>query len=406
MKSFLIAAGIFILYAALIIFCRVEGSFFPWFLLYFVTVILVYEVLTIIFGVRGLSATRRVSAVRLSSGQSLDVRVTLRNHGWWPIFWLRVTEAYPKRWLFQRVEAERWLMPVWRRELELDFRVSGLRRGVYRIGDTELQTGDLFGLVRRSKVIEHSTEVIVYPRVVPVRGWTGRRPEESGMREPTRLRSEESTNVLGVRPYVHGDRLNRIHWPASARRGDLLAKEFELHVSSEMMFLPDLARTTHKDLPESTFELEMTIAASLAKYCYELRRRFAMTLHGEELLRYPAGSGEALFLRCMEGLALAEAGGRVRFDQTIVRVANELPRGTTLTIVSPLLTKEAAVAVETCSRSVHVEWFVPLTKALSDHDRAAIRMLQAARANVHLIAHAQQLESLGRGGVNLAAGSR
>ncbi len=407
MKTFLKLAGIFLLYAVLIIFCRVQGSFFPWFLLYFFSVILVYEGLTILFCLQGIDVTRRVSATRLSSGQSLDVHLTFTHRGWWPLFWVRVTEDFPKRWLFRQVDAEHWLLPLWRREVQLNFRVNGLQRGVYRIGDTKMQTGDLFGLVRRTKTIEHDTEVIVYPRVLPVRGWVGRRPEEAGMREPTRLRSEESTNVLGVRSYVPGDRLNRIHWPASAHRGTLLAKEFELHVSSELMFLPDLSRSTHKNLPDALFELEMTIAASLAKHCYELRRRFAMTLHGHDLLQYPAGTGEALFLRCMEGLAVANSDGLVRFDKTIVRVANELPRGTTLSIVSPLLTKEAAIAVETCSRHVNIEWFVPLgLKTLDDSARAAIRMLTAARANVHLISNAGQLENLGRGGANLAAGSR
>jgi uncharacterized protein (DUF58 family) len=407
MKTFLKIAGVLLLYAILIVFCRVQGSFFPWFLFYFFSVVLVYEVLTLVFCLRGVTATRRVSAVRLSSGQSLDIHVTFQHDGWWPLFWVRVSETFPKRWLFHAVDAERWLMPLWNREVELTFRVNGLSRGVYRIGDTEIETGDLFGLVRRKTVIDHSTEIIVYPRVIPVRGWSGRRPEEVGMREPTRLRSEESTNVLGVRSYVPGDRLNRIHWPASAHRGTLLSKEFELHVSSEMMFLPDLARESHRDTPESIFELEMVIAASLAKYCYEMRRRFAMTLHGQELTQFPAGSGEALFLRCMEGLAVAEATGYVPFDQTLLRIANELPRGTRLVVVSPYISKQSAIAVEMCSRRVHVEWFVPLgAKTLSQRDRSSIRMLGAARANVHLISNADQLTNMGRGGANLAAGTR
>ncbi len=49
-----------------------------------------------------------------------------------------------------------------------------------------------------------------------------------------------TSNVAGVRDYVHGDSLNRIHWPSSARAGRLIAKEFELDPTADIWLYLDL----------------------------------------------------------------------------------------------------------------------------------------------------------------------
>jgi uncharacterized protein (DUF58 family) len=387
--------------AATYVFGKVEGGFFAWFLFYFTCTIAIYEWITMVIGLRFVSTERNISACRLSAGQTLTIQLTLQRRGLWPLFWVRVREALPGQWLLQVQGADTVLQPLWARELRWTYQVQWLQRGLYVIGDTIVETGDLLGLVRSERRDERRDEVMVYPRVVPVRGWMGYQPVELGLRQPTRRRAEESTNVLGVRDYVPGDRLSRIHWPASARRGTLQAKEFELHVSSEWMFIPDLASTSFGEQSPSLFELEMTVVASLMKHAYQLRRTFAATLHGKKLTKFPPGCDESLFLRCMEALALAEPNGSVDFPQTLVRVAQDTPMGTTLVVVSPRLDPDAAVAAEVVRRRTPVEWFVPVARKqgeLSAEQRQGLAMLHAARVNVYLIGAPEQLATLKRGG--------
>src|SRR5690606_40724979 len=53
-------------------------------------------------------------------------------------------------------------------------------------------------------------------------------------RVPTRLRAhQDPTSIADVRPMVPGDSPRFIHWKASARRGELHVKEFELRASTE-----------------------------------------------------------------------------------------------------------------------------------------------------------------------------
>lgn len=394
-----------ILAAAAYIFAMVEGGFLPWFVFSFFVTLFVYEIITFLAGFRQTSTTRILSARRLTAGQTLEVEIAVERNGIWPMFWLRVTDELPTRWVLQTEGSDVVTQPLWRHRLHTRYKVVGVQRGIYRIGATRVETGDLLGIVRCQRRDERRDEVLVYPRVVPVRGWASNSPEELGLRQPTRRRTNESTNVIGVRDYVPGDRLSRIHWPASARKGMLQAKEFELHVSSEILFVPDLSASSFKSTVSAAFELEMSIVASLLKQTYEMRRMFAATFHGSRLTQFSAGADEALFLRCMDELAVAVPDGHTEFPKSLVRIAQEASTGTTLVVVSPRLDREAAVAAEMVRRRSPVEWFVPMDHAaLTDSERQGLKMLQAARVNVYLIGGIDQLGNLRRGGVQFATG--
>ena len=93
-------------------------------------------------------------------------------------------------------------------------------------------------------------------------------------------------HASGVREYVPGDPMKRIHWPSTARRGQLIVKEFEQDPQAEVWFFLDAQYTIHSEkpydapelsveawmfdrrpkfeLPPSTLEYAISITASLA----------------------------------------------------------------------------------------------------------------------------------------------
>ena len=102
------------------------------------------------------------------------------------------------------------------------------RRGSYRVGSLRVRSGDPFGLFSTEMTIGRATNVVVFPEVVPLPGWR-LPPAPIDGSTPMRRRYEAvSTLVSGVRPYVHGDAINRIHWLSSVRHGELHVKEFDL----------------------------------------------------------------------------------------------------------------------------------------------------------------------------------
>ncbi|GMA50334.1 hypothetical protein GCM10025857_16910 [Alicyclobacillus contaminans] len=388
--------------AAAFVFGEVQGGFFAWFLFYVLCCIAAYEAVVAFVGLRGVTIVRHVSAHRLSASQPLTVSVTIRQRGLWPLLWLRVENDLPAAWRMHMEPPGHILQPLWRREQVVTSRVDHVRRGVYRIGGTRLETGDMFGFQRTVRMVPYVDEVLVYPQTVPVHGWTGHQAEHMGHRQSSHRRTDESSSVMGVRDYVPGDRLSRIHWPASARRGKLQAKEFELHTASEWLFIPDLAEDSYIDLDGTeAFELAMSVTASLIRHAYEQRRMFSLMMHGASLTALAPGCNEALLLRCLEALAMAANHGPADFPQTLVRLVQEIPPGTTLVVVSPRVDMAAAAAVAKVRRRGPVEWF-----AVQPRPRAAIppawvegmARLQAAGARVRPIESVGTLSQLQRGG--------
>jgi uncharacterized protein (DUF58 family) len=93
-------------------------------------------------------------------------------------------------------------------------------RGVYEFGPTTVTLRDVFGLVRRTVTAGGTDEVVVYPQVHAL--------AEAGALDSllARSRTTDREEFDDVREYVPGDPLRDVHWKSSAKREDLIVKEF------------------------------------------------------------------------------------------------------------------------------------------------------------------------------------
>lgn len=107
------------------------------------------------------------------------------------------------------------------------YRLPTSRRGVLDLGPIEITDTDGLGLARRRHQLETRVRLVVHPPIetLPaVRAPTGDDPllgEE--LRQSLGLSDEEFD---GLREYVAGDDLRKIHWPSSARHDELQVRQF------------------------------------------------------------------------------------------------------------------------------------------------------------------------------------
>lgn len=107
------------------------------------------------------------------------------------------------------------------------YRLPTTRRGVLELGPIQVDDTDGLGLARRRHHIDTRARLIVHPPIEPlplVSVPAGDDPLVGhDLRQSLGLSDEEFD---GLREYVPGDDLRKIHWPSSARLGELQVRQF------------------------------------------------------------------------------------------------------------------------------------------------------------------------------------
>jgi uncharacterized protein (DUF58 family) len=101
------------------------------------------------------------------------------------------------------------------------------QRGAFPLGPTTLGSGDPFGFFSIKRTFPSTASLLVLPMIIPVANFPSPAGLLPGGKAIQRKSYDVTPHASGVREYVHGDPLKRIHWPSTARRGKLMVKEFE-----------------------------------------------------------------------------------------------------------------------------------------------------------------------------------
>ena len=112
-------------------------------------------------------------------------------------------------------------------------------RGEYPLRSPFVASGFPFGLWLARRELSVTGKLLVWPRTFPV----GPVPESvrGHSSDGLALRDKPGTwgDLLGVRPYRRGDSLRRIHWPQTARHGQLVVCEVQSSAVSQVLVVLD-----------------------------------------------------------------------------------------------------------------------------------------------------------------------
>ena len=240
--------------------------------------------------IQNIAVNRECSQTTAQIGEKVAVVVTIENQGSVPVVWLLLEDSVSKQALLQRppriaIEGKRvaiMQLPSHGKKSML-YQVRFLMRGYYQIGPLLVESGDLFGLHRRFQIKTKPHFVLVYPKVLPLQGYNlaSRRP--TGEVRLTHRLFEDPTRISGVRAYQQGDALNRIHWRATARTGELHSKTYEPSCIAGMTLLLDAHQAGYPSVREPHLsELAVTAAASLANAVYQMGQQVGLVTNGRD----------------------------------------------------------------------------------------------------------------------------
>jgi uncharacterized protein (DUF58 family) len=242
------------------------------------------------------TVARRVAAGEIYAGQAAAVRVELTNVD--PrvdVFSVSVEDD-------DRTTTDDACAPVFAvrigagRTVEIPATVTLSQRGRHAMPAAVVATRFPFGLFVKRRELPRGAPLLVYPRLVPAPAPMADDPRtDLGDAPRRRARAGE---FFALREYRDGDDLRRIHWPAVARLGRPVVREYEADGDRQMML--ELRRGT---TGEPGFEAEIEHCASVAVAALG-RDALAVGLrYAGEVLVTP-GSGDEQRRRVLEALAL------------------------------------------------------------------------------------------------------
>jgi len=214
-------------------------------------------------------------------------------------------------------------------------RTSLERRGHYRIEPLQIRTGDPFGFFEASAGVGQGITLVVYPRVEALPLWRLPPASIEGAHASPERTLQTTPLATTVRPYAPGDSMNRIHWRTTARLGEIQVKEFDLEQTADAWIFLDLdAAMEAGSGDESTTEVAVRAAASIADKALGENRAVGLTVNGHRLTVLPADRGARQRLKILQLLAAVEADGRTPLDEALLTALGRLRRGMTAIVIT------------------------------------------------------------------------
>lgn len=244
---------------------------FSWTRPWLQTLVLIYDVLLVVFALIDVRLSRLSEAVtitrsfsgRFAVGADTDVSLNVLNNTPNPIT-LIVKDEYPPQLILKGIRSAK-LRVDGQSSAALVYALTPPKRGRFQFGHTAVRFLTRFRLAWKQTSVNHPDVVKVYPNMR-----RAREAELKALGARSVVSSHRKTSWRGegrefesMRDYVRGDELRHISWTATARRGKLTTRQYQIERDQTILIALDAGRLMTARIEQET-KLDSAVHASLA----------------------------------------------------------------------------------------------------------------------------------------------
>ncbi len=313
-----------------------QGGFVSWFLFYSFLPFALFALMIFTYSLNDFTVERVLGDQELIAGDPAVMKIIIKRNIPIPIAYLLIHELLPERLeiLLGREKISSIVFPGFKKRIELSYTIKSMPRGEHAFNKLEIRTGDILGLIEKSRTVDSNKNIIVLPVTVPLPLGQVLGEYEQGKRTNSYKIRNETAMVSGIRDYAPGDRMTVIDWKSSAKGVGLKTKNFEEKQSSDFFLLINC------ESDHSIFEEMITFSASIAEIGL---------MKGMKLGLWAGGAGTDNLLEVKEGKGyiqkalnfLAKIQASSKFDRTSPRFYTPqtrfIPPNASLIVVTSVL---------------------------------------------------------------------
>ena len=274
---------------------------------------------------------------------------------------------------------------LWYQRVQLQANIVARRRGVYSVGAHSLRAGDLLGFFEIEKKPQDTVNILVYPRLVPLKALKLPIRELFGLPGAKSL-VKDPIYILGTRDYQPSAPSRHIHWKASARHLKLQEKIFEPSEQGKILIALEV-NSFQKKADKDSFESTLEVIASLAVQLYAKGCAVGLVTNG--VLTGPVVANAATTRSPGQLPAILEILARLQMVpkndlEPILRRSLETSRGFSCAYFSYSPGKVESGMLNYCrERSIPIHFFVchrePTSKAIWQNSQTKVYPLDEIR---------------------------
>jgi uncharacterized protein (DUF58 family) len=276
--------------------------------------------------------------------------------------------------------------------------VPRVPRGRYPIESSTAVLADPFELERVEIPLGGGGALVVYPRLVELDELFSEAGAHAQGGRRLLLRRPTGFDLHSVREYQQGESLRRVHWPSTAKRGQLMVKELEDEPRDEVAVVLDAAAdSVAGEPPDSSFDMQVRAAGSILQTYARRGRRAVLAINSATRETQSLRAEDGDWRRALELLAAAQPTGRAPVATLLGDGASAASRALEVTVVTAQLSiglVERLAQRAQSNRSVSVVYVeAPTFAGRSPAREPALLRLQAAGVPVTVLRHGDDLRS-------------
>ena len=233
------------------------------------------------FVVRG-----RLSADFIAKGQEVSYVVAIENAHFWPCTLVSVQFVGDEIGLTVDERQKHFAIRSFGKK-ELEFIVSGNYRGTYEIGIEEIVLYDFLGLFKFKQKHDLKNMLTITPRILPIKGIAVEPVSQDEVISKRHMQGEDYSIVSELRKYQPTDGYKKVHWKASAKRGELISKNYQEAERCVVTFY--LNNSLEEGSREENLKLEdkmMEAVVSIMYYCNRFSHPISLNYIGGKEMEF------------------------------------------------------------------------------------------------------------------------
>lgn len=229
-------------------------------------------------GLIGISYRRFFTEKAVFEGSETEMVEEIANKKILPIPWLRLESKMSTHLSFHKQASLEVVGEQFHRsffslmsfqKIRRRHRLTCKKRGYYQMRTATLSVGDPFGMDQTRKTFELSSDLLVYPKLVPIDEIPLPSNSWQGDIIVRRWIMDDPFVFAGVRDYTYGDTMKSVNWGATARTGRLQVSKNDFTADHKLMIYLNFdesedVRKAIKD--EALMERGISYAASIAEH--------------------------------------------------------------------------------------------------------------------------------------------